>query len=144
MKKTTSIACRLVMLALLLAVLASNASAQTVINSPTPKIGWDALSVPNLPATSEISYDYGYKLTPATVPTVMGNVTGTTATYSLSIYGTYALCVRGVLKDSGMVKVTSGWACSDVTANCQGGQTFVASFWPTLQVPGNLTPLPVP
>lgn len=133
MKKT------LLLVLAFVAIFASLGFGQTVLNKSNPTVAWDATPVANLPATATVSYDYGYKLSPATVPSIIGNVTGLNVTYALTTYGTYAFCVRSVLKDSGTTVSTSSWACSDVAANCLGGVTFVDSFWPIMPIPGNLT-----
>jgi hypothetical protein len=121
-----------------LSLITAGAATAVTYKQPTITVAWDAASIANLPTTATISYDYGSKLSPATVPTVIGNVATTSATFNFTTYGTYAMCARTVLKDSGVVQDTSPWACSDVTANVKGGVVFVNSFWPTLPTLSNL------
>ena len=113
------------------------ARAQTVLNTASVKMGWDVYAS-SAPA---VNYDYAYKLSPQTIPSApLGTVTMNTATIPVPPYGTYAFCVRTNILDAvgGNVKATSPWSCSDTAASCQGGVTFVDSFWP---VPPALTGL---
>lgn len=112
--------------------------AGTTLNKPNPTVGWDAVTVANLPSGTTIGYAYGYKLSPSTTVTPAGTTSSLSATYALTTYGSYVFCVQSVLTSSGSVVASSEWGCSDVAANCQGGATFVDTFWPVMPIPGNL------
>jgi hypothetical protein len=108
-------------------------------NSATVNVGWDAVTMEGLPSTSTITYEYGYRYGTATTPTVLGTTSSLAYTFTFTTYGTYVMCVRTLLNDSGSVVQQSDWACSDNPTYCYGGETFVDSFWPaTVPVPRNL------